>query len=231
MSRYLFNLRHYLILEAECTASTGDRLGGVLDYTLVQFAYNAVLRRYPESRRGEALSYAHVCQIYDYEELWPEGDERLNVKDIICAQTHFITLKSAIRQIDWPITPQTYQAIGTQLYYGVPMHLTEQMVQLIRQYSHEPSDCDPDPLREVAELHSRYVKLGGDSRTAEIVSFLHCLNLYTCPFFIHAENAERYKAAVRNPEQLLLLFQEEQERYRTETAPFVMDYDEENAQL
>ena len=55
--------------------------------------------------------------------------------------------------------------------------------------------------------------------------------IHTCPFFIHAENAERYKAAVRNPEQLLLLFQEEQERYRTETAPFVMDYDEENAQL
>ncbi len=226
MSRYLFNLRHYLILETECTASTGDRLGGVLDYTLLQFAYNAVLRRYPESRRDEALSYAHVCQIYNYGELWPDGDERLSVKDIFCAQTHFITLKSAIRQIDWPITPQTYQAIGTQLYCGVPMHLTEQMVQLIQQYSHEPSDCDPDPLREVAELHSGYVKLGGDSRTAEIVSFLHCLNLYTTPFFIHAENSERYKAAVRDPEQLLELFRQEQARYRTETAPFVMDYDE-----
>lgn len=228
MSRYLFNLRHYLILEAECTASTGDRLGGVLDYTLEQFAYNAVLRRYPECRRDEALSYEHVCQIYCYGELWTEGDERLSVKDIICAQTHFITLKSTIRQIDNLITPQIYQAIGTQLYYGVPMHLTEQMAQLILQYSHEPSDCDPNPLREVAELHSGYVKLGGDSRTAEIASFLHCLNLYTTPFFIHAENSERYKAAAMDPEQLLTLFQEEQERYRTETAPFVIDYDEDD---
>ena len=228
MSRYLFNLRRYLILEAECTASTGDRLGGVLDYTLQQFAYNAVLRRYPENRRDEALSYAHICQMYSYEELWPESDERLSVKDIICAQTHFTTLKFAIRQTDNLITPQTYQSIGTQLYYGVPMHLTEQMVQLILQYSHEPSDCDPDPLREVAELHSGFVKLGGDSRTAEIISFLHCLNLYTTPFFIHAENAERYKAAVRAPEQLLQLFLEEQARYRTETAPFVMNYDEDD---
>lgn len=229
MSRYLFNLRHYLILEAECTASTGDRLGGVLDYTLEQFAYHAVLRRYPESRRDEALSYEHVCQIYCYGELWAERDERLSVKDIICAQTHFITLKSAIRQVDSLITPQTYQAIGTQLYYGVPMRLTAQMAQLILQYSHEPSDCDPNPMREVAELHSGFVKLGGDSRTAEIISFLHCLNLHTCPFFIHAENAGRYKAAVRNPEQLLALFQEEQARYRAETAPFVMNYDEEDA--
>ena len=228
MSRYLFNLRHYLILEAECAVSTGGRLGGVLDYTLQQFAYNAVLRRYPESRRDEALSYVHVCQIYNYEELWPEGDERLSVKDIICAQTHFITLKSAIRQTDSLITPQIYQAIGTQLYFGVPMHLTEQMVQLIQQYSHEPSDCDPDPLREVAELHSGFITLGGDSRTAEIISFLHCLNLYTCPFFIHAENSERYKAAVRNPEQLLELFREEQDRYREETTPFVIDYDEDD---
>ena len=228
MSRYLFNLRRYLILEAECTASTGDRLGGVLDYTLQQFAYNAVLRRYPENRRDEALSYAHICQMYSYEELWPESDERLSVKDIICAQTHFTTLKFAIRQTDNLITPQTYQSIGTQLYYGVPMHLTEQMVQLILQYSHEPSDCDPDPLREVAELHSGFVKLGGDSRTAEIISFLHCLNLYTTPFFIHAENAERYKAAAKNPEQLLTLFQEEQERYRAETTPFVIDYDKDD---
>lgn len=227
MSRYLFNLRHYLILEAECAVSTGGRLGGVLDYTLQQFAYNAVLRRYPENRRDEALSYTHVCQIYNYEELWTESDERLSVKDIICAQTHFITLKSAIRQTDSLITPQTYQSIRTQLYYGVPMYLTEQMTQLILQYSHEPSDCDPNPLREVVELHSGFVTLGGDSRTAEIVSFLHCLNLYTTPFFIHAENAERYKAAVRDPEQLLALFQEEQARYREETAPFVMNYDDE----
>ena len=226
MESYTLNLRHYLILEAECTASTGDRLGGVLDYTLQQFAYNAILRRYPESRRDEALSYEHVCQIYSYGELWVERDERLSVKDIFCAQTHFITLKSVIRQIDSLITPQTYQAIGTQLYCGVPMRLTEQMVQFILQYSHEPSDCDPDPLRDVAELHFGYVKLGGDSRTAEIISFLHCLNLYTCPFFIHAENAERYNAAVKDLEQLLALFREEQARYLEETAQFVIDYDD-----
>ena len=199
MSRDFFNLRYYLLMEAENVISTTDRQGGVLDYTLKNFAYNAVLRRYPENRRGE----------------------RFDIKDIICAQTNFITLKSVIRQIDWPITPQTYQAIGTQLYYGVPVQLTEQMSQFILRYSHEPSDCDPNPLREVAELHSGYVKLGGDSRTAEIVSFLHCLNLYTMPLFIHADNSERYKAAVMDPAQLLELFQEEQERYRAEIQPFL----------
>ena len=166
--------------------------------------------------------------MYCYGTLWTEGEEQLNVKDIICAQTHFIALKSVIRQIDKLITPQTYLSIGTQLYYGVPMYLTEQMEQLIQQYSHEPSDCDPNPLREVAELHSGYVKLGGDSRTAEIISFLHCLNLYTCPFFIHAENAQRYRAAVKDPEKLLAFFREEQDRYREETMQFVMGDDEDD---
>lgn len=222
MSRDFFDLRHYLLLEAENVISTTDRQGGALAYTLKNFAYNAVLRRYPIDRRDEALSYTHICQTYERGEIWAdEAVERFDVKDINCVQAYFSALKSAIQQIDWPITPQTYQAIGTQLYYGVPVQLTEQMSQFILRYAHEPSDCDPNPLREVTELHSGYVKLGGDSRTAEIVSFLHCLNLHTMPFFIHADNSERYKAAVMDPAQLLELFQEEQERYRTEIKPFL----------
>lgn len=223
MGRYLFNLRHYLMLETQVAISTTDRKGGVLAYTLKNFAYNAVLRRYPENRRDEALSYEHICQMYDREELIAEeAGELFDIRDIFHAQACIHALRFVIQQMDMPITATTYELVGIQLYYGTPIHMTGRMELFIRQFAHEPSDCNPNPLREVAELHSGIVNAGCDSLTAEIVSYQHCLQLYTSPFIIHAENSERYKEVVADPEQLQRLFQEEQERYRMETMPYVM---------
>lgn len=219
MASYILNLRHYLRTESEGTIN--DRMGGVLDYTLMQFAYNAMMRR------GGYLSYKNTAQIYCYGEVWAtRAEDRFDVQDIICVQTHLTALHTAIQQMDNLITPDLYRSIYMQLYYGEPADMTDELQQFIMRYAVEPCDCNPDPLWDVAELHSGIISRGGDSRTAEVLSFLHCLNLYTTPFIIREENDEEYNSAAGDTERLSELFRREQDRYREETAQFVIDYDD-----
>ena len=115
MASYIRNLRNCLKSEVR----NKDKLGGVLDYTLQQVAYNEMLRRYHEKPADGTLSYAHVCQMYSHGELWTEGEERLNAKDIVCVQSNFNALKSIIWQIDGKIGQYLYQDVYAQLHGGI----------------------------------------------------------------------------------------------------------------
>lgn len=219
MASYIANLRNCLKSEVR----SKDKLGGVLDYTLQQAAYHTMLRRYPDKPSDRTLSYTHVCQMYSHGELWTEGEERLSIGDITSVQAHFNALKSIIWQIDEKLSQYMYQDVYSRLHGGIrPDMRSELWDYLMWCCKSDPYECDPDPLRDVARTHNGIFTRGGDNCTAELMSFLQCLNLHIPPFFIHAENGMRYWQSLFDVEKLLALFREEQDRYREETMRFVM---------
>lgn len=224
MASYIRNLRNCLKSEVR----NKDKLGGVLDYTLQQVAYNEMLRRYHEKPTDGTLSYAHVCQMYSHGELWTEGEERLNAKDIVCVQSNFNALKSIIWQIDGKIGQYLYQDVYAQLHGGIRPDMRSELWDYLMWCKSDPYECSPDPLWDVAQAHHDIITRGGDNCTAELLSFLHCLNLHTTPFFIHAENDMTYWESLFDVEKLMELFQQEQDRYREETMPLVMEDGEED---
>ncbi len=222
MAAYILNLRNRLKLEVR----SKDRLGGVLDYTLQQAAYHAMLRRYPKKPSDGTLSYAHVCQMYSHGELWTEGEERLSIRDITSVHAQFNALKSIIWQIDGKLSQYLYQDVYSQLHDGIRPDMRNELWDYLMWCKSDPYECDPDPLRDVAQTHHDIITRGGDNFTAELMSFLQCLNLHTVPFFIHAENDMEYWQSLFDVEKLLALFRREQDRYREETTQFVMNHDE-----
>ena len=207
-----------------------DKLGGVLDYTLQQAAYHAMLRQYPEKPSDRTLSYAHVCQMYSHRELWTEGEERLCIGDITSVQAHFNALKSIIWQIDGKLTQYMYQDVYAQLHGGIRPDMRNELWDYLMWCKSDPYECSPDPLWDVAQAHHDMFTMGGDNSTIELMSFLQCLNLHIPPFFIHAENEKTYWQSLFDVEKLMKLFQQEQDRYREETMPLVMEDGEEDGE-
>ncbi len=224
MASYIRNLRNCLKSEVR----SKEKLGGVLDYTLQQAAYHAMLRQYPEKPSDRTLSYAHVCQMYSHRELWTEGEERLSIGDITNVQAHFNALKSIIWQIDEKLTQYMYQDVYAQLHGGIRPDMRNELWDYLMWCKSDPYECSPDPLWDVAQAHHDIFTMGGDNSTVELMSFLQCLNLHIPPFFIHAENDIRYWQSLFDVEKLMELFQQEQDRYREETMPLVMEDGEED---
>ena len=81
----------------------------------------------------------------------------------------------------------------------------------------------PHNLKEVAEYHVDWLKLGADAKTARVIAFIQCLNANIVPFIIHIENKDKYEKLLNNPEKLEQLFKLEQLQFYRETEPMVIE--------
>lgn len=217
MSGYIMKLRQYLRLECACVRSRGGK-GGVYDYTQKKFAFNSI------RRAGGVLSEKNVCRIYDTGCFYADSPDKMFIaKDIIEADGCFNAVRFCIDNMDELITPEYVEEVHSRLYAGTPLCMSRDLRALVREYAREPVAGDPAVLREVAEFHSRFIQYGGDSRTAELISYMQCINNYTTPFIIHAENQTEYENRVHEPDRLEQFFRMEQMRYKQDTKPMVIE--------
>lgn len=217
MSGYIMKLRQYLRLECACVRSRGGK-GGVYDYTQKRLAFNSILRA------GGVLSEKNVCRIYDTGCFYADSPDKMFVaKDIIETDGCFSAFRFCIDSMDDLITPEYVEEVHSRLYAGTPIYMSRDLRALVREYALEPVAGGPAVLREVAEFHSRFTQYGGDSRTAALISYMQCINNYTTPFIIHAENQAEYESRVHEPDRLEQFFRMEQMRYKRETEPMVIE--------
>lgn len=214
MIDYIAVLRRRLMLEYACVTSRGGK-EGVYDYTQKKFAFYSI------SRTGGSLSEANVSRIYDTGYFWAdEPDEIFIAKDIIEADGCFNALKFCIDNINEPITPEYVEEIQRRLYPGTPAYMNEDLKTLII------GNNKPEQLRGIADFHIQYVQHGGDSRTASLISYMQCINADLIPFIIHPENQAFYERYMRvDAAKFCHLLHVEQNRYREETEPLVIDWD------
>lgn len=140
---------------------------------------------------------------------------------------HFRAIEYAMQHIDDVITYEHIRHIHNLIYNGAPIHINRAM---IAPFEHEPYEDSTGALREVTALHTAIILSGGDTLTAGIISYWHCLNNYTAPFYVHAENRATYERHLKDvinagnndlreihQNKLAEFFRIEQDRYRRET--------------
>nr|DAN53830.1 MAG TPA: hypothetical protein [Caudoviricetes sp.] len=214
MIDYIAALRRRLMLECACVTSRGGR-EGIYDYTQKKFAFYSI------NRAGGSLSEANVSRIYDTGYFWAdESGEEFIAKDIIEVDGCFNALKFCIDNMNEPITPEYVEEIQQKLYPGTPAYMTEGLRALII------GNNKPEQLRDIANFHIQYVQHGGDSRTVSLISYVQCINASLTPFIIHPENQALYERYMRvDTVKFCHLLHVEQNRYREETEPLVMDWE------
>lgn len=214
---YIFNLKRRLQYEA----SQPGRMGGVYDYTQKKFA------AYSIRRAGGSLSEANISRIYDTGHFWAdEPGEQFSAEEIIQTEACFYAFRFCIEHIGETITPENAEEIQRRLYPGAPAYMTEDLRALII------GNENPKELRDIANFHIQYVQHGGDSRTAFLISYTQCINANLTPFIIHPENQAFYERYMRvDADKFCHLLHVEQNRYREETEPLVMDWEAEKSTL
>ncbi len=208
---FVSNLRRLLQYEA----SQPGRMGGVYDYTQKKFALYSI------SRAGGSLSEANVSRIYDTGHFWAdEPGEKFKAEEIEQVEACFYALRFCIEHMGEAITPEYAEEIQRRLYPGVPAYMTEDLKTLII------GNGNLDKLKDISDFHIQYVQRGGDSRTASLISYTQCINANLTPFIIHPENQAFYERYMRvDADKFCHLLHVEQNRYREETEPLVMDWE------
>lgn len=207
---FVSNLKRLLQYEA----SQPGRMGGVYDYTQKVFASRSI------RRAGGSLSEANVSRIYDTGHFWAdEPGEQFKAEEIEQVEACFYAFKFCIEHIGEPITPEYVEEIQRRLYPGAPVYMTEDFKTLII------GSGNPRQLRDIAAFHIQYVQHGGDSRAASLISYMQCINANLTPFIIHPENQALYERYMRvDTIKFCHLLHVEQNRYREETEPLVIEY-------
>lgn len=211
------NLKRLLQYEA----SQPGRMGGVYDYTQKRFALYSI------RRAGGSLSEANVSRIYDTGHFWAdEPGEKFKAEEIEQAEACFYAFRFCIEHMGEAITPEYVEEIQRRLYPGAPVYMTEDLKTLII------GNGNPRQLRDIAAFHIQYVQHGGDSRAASLISYTQCINANLTPFIIHPENQAFYERYMRvDTDKFCHLLYVEQNRYREETEPLVMDWEAEKSPL
>ena len=214
---FVSNLKRLLQYEA----SQPGRMGGVYDYTQKKFALYSI------RRAGGSLSEANVSRIYDTGYFWAdEPGEQFKAEEIERTEACFYAFKFCIEHIGEPITPEYVEEIQRRLYPGAPAYMTEELRALII------GNKKPEQLGDIAAFHIQYVQHGGDSRAASLISYIQCINANLTPFIIHPENQALYERYMRvDADKFCHLLHVEQNRYREETEPLVMDWEAEKSPL
>lgn len=208
---YIFNLKRLLQYEA----GQPGRMGGVYDYTQKSFAFYSI------HRAGGSLSEANVSRIYDTGCFWAdEPGEQFSAEEIMQTEACFYAVRFCIEHMGETITPEHGEEIQRRLYPGVPTYMPEDLKALII------GNKAPEQLRDIANFHIQYVQRGGDSRTASLISYVQCINADLTPFIIHPENQAFYERYMKvDAVKFCHLLHVEQNRYREETEPLVMDWE------
>lgn len=214
---YIFNLKRLLQYEA----SQPGQMGGVYDYTQKKFACRSI------RRAGGSLSEANVSRIYDTGCFWAdEPGERFSADEIMQTEACFYAFRFCIEHIGEPITPEYAEEIRRRLYPGAPAYITEDLRALII------GNRNLGQLKDIANFHIQYVQHGGDSRTASLISYMQCINANLTPFIIHPENQALYERyMIVDADKFCHLLHVEQNRYKEETEPLVMDWEAEKSPL
>ena len=208
---FVSNLKRLLQYEA----SQPGRMGGVYDYTQKKFALRSI------RRAGGRLSEANVSRIYDTGCFWAdETGEQFKAEEIERTEACFYAFRFCIEHMGETITPEYAEEIQRRLYPGAPVYMTEDLKTLII------GTKAPEQLGDSAAFHIQYVQHGGDSRTASLISYMQCINADLIPFIIHPENQAFYERYMKvDAGKLCHLLHVEQNRYREETEPLVMDWE------
>ena len=211
------NLRRLLQYEA----SQPGRIGGVYDYTQKKFAVYSI------RRAGGSLSEANVSRIYDTGCFWAdEPGEQFRAEEIEQTEACFYAFRFCVEHIGEPITPEHAEEIRRRLYPGTPAYMTEDLRAIIIR------NKTLGQLRDIANFHIQYVQHGGDSRTASLISYMQCINANMAPVIIHPENQAFYERYMRvDAVKFCHLLHVEQNRYKEETEPLVMDWEAEKPPL
>ena len=214
---FVSNLKRLLQYEASQTG----RMGGVYDYTQKKFACRSI------RRAGGSLSEANASRIYDTGHFWADKPgERFSAEEIIQAEACFYAFRFCIEHMGEAITPEYVEEIQRRLYPGTPTYMTEELRALII------GNGNPRKLRDIANFHIQYVQRGRDSRTASLISYMQCINANLTPFIIHPENQALYERyMIVDADKFCHLLHVEQNRYREETEPLVMDWEAEKSPL
>lgn len=207
---FVSNLRRLLQYEA----SQPGRMGGVYDYTQKKFASRSI------RRAGGSLSEANVSRIYDTGYFWAdEPGEQFKAEEIERAEACFYAFRFCIEHMGEAITPEYVEEIQRRLYPGAPVYMTDDLKTLII------GKGNLGQLKDIANFHIQYVQHGGDSRTASLISYMQCINANLTPFIIHPENQALYERYMRvDTDKFCHLLYVEQNRYKEETEPLVIDY-------
>lgn len=202
-------------------ASQPGRMGGVYDYTQKKSALYSI------RRVGGSLSEANVSRIYDTGCFWADKPgEQFKAEEIEQVEGCFYAFRFCVEHIGEPITPEYAEEIQRRLYPGAPVYMTEELRAIII------GNGNPRKLRDIANFHIQYVQHGGDSRTASLISYTQCINANLTPFIIHPENQAFYERYMRvDADKFCHLLHVEQNRYREETEPLVMDWEAEKSPL
>ena len=203
-------MRHYIMdLRRSLRAGKGSR---VYNYTQREIAKNVF-----SGVAGDTIDMIYNTGYYH------DSDENID-RDIADMENetairrvigHFRAMEYAMQHIDDVITYEQIRHIHDLIYNGTPMHINRAM---IAPFEHEPYEDITGALREVTALHSAIILSGGDILTAGVISYWHCLNNYTAPFYVHAENRDTYERYLTTGnDNLARFFRIEQDRYRRET--------------
>lgn len=214
---FVSKLKRHLQYEA----SQPGRMGGVYDYTQKVFASRSI------RRAGGSLSEANVSRIYETGHFWADKPgERFSAEEIIQAEACFYAFRFCIEHMGEAITPEYAEEIQRRLYPGAPVYMTEELRALII------GNKAPEHLRDIAKFHIQYIRHGGDSRAASLISYIQCINANLTPFIIHPENQALYERyMIVDADKFCHLLHVEQNRYREETEPLVMDWEAEKSPL
>lgn len=203
-------MRHYIMdLRRSLQAGEDSR---VYNYTQREMAKNVF-----SGVAGDTIDMMYNSGYYH------DSDDDINrdIADMKNATTirrvigHFRAMKYAMQHIDDVITYEQIRHINDLIYNGTPMYINRVM---IAPFEHEPYEDITGALREVTALHSAIILSGGDILTAGVISYWHCLNNYTAPFYVHAENRDTYERYLTTGnDNLARFFRIEQDRYRRET--------------
>lgn len=204
-------MRHYIMdLRRSLRAGKGSRV------------YNHTQREMAKNALKKFLSCDTIDMIYNTG-YYHDSDENID-RDIADMENetairrvigHFRAMEYAMQHIDDVITYEQIRHIHDLIYNGTPMYINRAM---IAPFEHEPYEDITGALREVTALHSAIILSGGDILTAGVISYWHCLNNYTAPFYVHAENRDTYERYLKTDnDDLARFFRIEQDRYRRET--------------
>lgn len=204
-------MRHYIMdLRRSLRAGEGSR---VYNYTQREMAKNA-LKKFLSCDTIEMMYNTGYYHDSD-ENIDRDIADMKNAAAIRRVIGHFRAMEYAMQHIDDVITYEQIRHIHDLIYNGTPMYINRVM---IAPFEHEPYEDITGALREVTALHSAIILSGGDALTAGIVSYWHCLNNYTAPFYVHAENRDTYEKYLKTDnDDLVRFFRIEQDRYRRET--------------
>ena len=214
MEEYIRLLKRYLSLECACASSgrTGKN-GSIYEYVQREFAYN--------SGRLEdcELSKQNVYDMYEYGVIYTDKPgAAFRAKDIITIDGHFAALKYVIDNCmgyHIGISSQDAREIHRRLNCGQDMTVDRAMYELTFRTPHN--------LKEIAEYHVDWIKLGADIKTARVIAFMQCLNANIIPFIIHEKNRNEYEDYFDNSIQLEQLLKKEQICFYRETESMVID--------